>query len=399
MARIGVYGGSFNPVHRGHVLAAEEFVRLMELDRLLVIPAGIPPHKLLAPNSPDGDARLRMLRAAMAQVPGAEVVDLEIRREGKSYSVDTIAEIRQSCPGDELFLLVGTDMLLSFETWHRFEDLLRMVTLTVFRRGDLSPTEDRRVRDEVERLCGEFGAAVETPVNAYLNLSSSEVRRMLFFGCGEEMIPPEVMTIIQGEGLYGVGGDYRNLTLDKLTEVSLSLHKAKRVPHAVGCSQTAADLARRHGADPDAAARAGILHDVTKALSSAHQLRLCEKYGIMTSEYSGDQVKLLHAVTAAEVARSVFGEREEICQAIRWHTTGRAGMSLLEKIIYIADYIEPNRDFPGVERLRELAYSDLDEAVILGIDMTIRNLEERGRTLNRDSLQARDFLIQERKQV
>ena len=140
------------------------------------------------------------------------------------------------------------------------------------------------------------------------------------------------------------------------------------------------------------AERAGILHDVTKALTGADQLRLCERYGIITSEFDRTHTKLLHAVTGAAVAKEVFGENEAVCRAIRWHTSGRANMSVLEKIIYIADYMEPNRDFPGVDRLRELAFSDLDAAMLLGLQMTAEHLQRQGAEMGRHSIEAIEHL-------
>ncbi|MDO4846101.1 MAG: nicotinate-nicotinamide nucleotide adenylyltransferase, partial [Oscillospiraceae bacterium] len=108
MARIGLFGGSFNPVHKGHVFAAESFIRLLALDKLIVMPAADPPHKELADGSPDAALRLRMLRAAMADVPNVEVSDLELRRGGKSYTYDTLLQLSAIYPDDELYLLMGT---------------------------------------------------------------------------------------------------------------------------------------------------------------------------------------------------------------------------------------------------------------------------------------------------
>ena len=102
------------------------------------------------------------------------------------------------------------------------------------------------------------------------------------------------------------------------------------------------------------------------------QLELCRKYGVELDSLEQKAVKLLHSKTGACIAKYVFGEPEEVYQAIFWHTTGKADMSLLDKILYMADYIEPNRDFEGVERLRKLAYTDLDQAMLLGVESTSR---------------------------
>ena len=116
---------------------------------------------------------------------------------------------------------------------------------------------------------------------------------------------------------------------------------------------------------------------------------------MLYSDFEGKNGKLLHAKTGAAVAARVFGESREVCEAIRWHTTGRANMTTLEKIIYLADYMEPNRDFPGVEKLREAAETSLDAAMILGLEMSIAQLRERGRSIDPNSQAALDF-FQER---
>ena len=159
----------------------------------------------------------------------------------------------------------------------------------------------------------------------------------------------------------------------------------------MGCSETAQALAEHYGADPDLAARAGILHDITKALGPTEQLHLCEKYGIVLTELQRANPKLLHAKTGAVIAREIFGESDEVCEAIRWHTTGKPQMTLLEKIIYLADYIEPNRDFPGVEALRQAVWEELDKGLYQGLDLSVRILRKQGRIIDPDSLQAWEY--------
>jgi nicotinate-nucleotide adenylyltransferase len=152
------------------------------------------------------------------------------------------------------------------------------------------------------------------------------------------------------------------------------LLNANRVAHVLGCRDTAVLMAKHWGADEVDAARAGILHDITKALDGPLQLTLCREYGTILDEFSHRYPKTLHALTGSMVAKKIFGENEQVVSAIEHHTTGRAGMTLLEKIIYVADYIEPNRTLPYVEQLRHLAYTDLDAAVRLGLEKTLEHL-------------------------
>lgn len=193
--------------------------------------------------------------------------------------------------------------------------------------------------------------------------------------------------------LYGTYPCLKHLELPELRACSYSLIRHKRVAHVMGVEEEAVKLAKFWGADPELARHAGILHDCTKYLELAPQLHLCAKYGIELDALEQKAVKLLHSKTGACMARYVFGEPDEVYEAIFWHTTGKADMTLLDKILYMADYIEPNRDFEGVERLRRLAYTDLDQAMLLGMESTIREMEERGVPVHINTIQARQWLL------
>ncbi len=182
--------------------------------------------------------------------------------------------------------------------------------------------------------------------------------------------------------------DCRNMTDEELQITVLSLLKESRVNHVLGCARTAVRLAEIWGADAKDAFRAGMLHDVTKALPGALQLELCDRYSLVLDDFSRNNPKTLHAITGAAVAKRVFGENEAVVAAIDSHTTGKKNMNTLEKIIYIADYMEPNRSFEGVEALRQLAETDLDEALKMGLRMSIALLQEQGRTICPRSIEA-----------
>ena len=387
--RIGVYGGSFNPPHTGHALAAAELIKNLNLDRLLIVPAADPPHKTLPAGSPTPEQRLALCRAAFGEIPGAEVCDMEIRREGKSYTVDTLAALREQYPDDALILVMGTDMFLSFSSWREPERILSLAALAVMHRDDKAETWESVVR-EAERLRRELGAKVIEVENRCEQISSTAVRRLLAFHA-PDCVNPAALDMILEHGWYLTGSELKGLPYARLEEISLSLHDEGRRPHALGTADTAAALALRWGADPDTARRAGILHDITKALSGKEQLHLCRKYDMMLTTLQRENPKLLHAKTGAIVAREIFGEPEEIVNAIWWHTTGRAEMTLLEKIIYIADYMEPNRRFDGVEILRELVWEDLDAAVFHGLDQAVAHVRKQGMPLDSDSLSAWNY--------
>ena len=137
-----------------------------------------------------------------------------------------------------------------------------------------------------------------------------------------------------------------------------------------------------------------VAFEVTKALDGPLQLTLCHSYDIMLDEFSQQNPKTLHALTGSLVAQRLFGENRAVVDAICSHTTGKAAMNTLEKIIYVADYMEPNRDFPGVENLRSLAYTNLDKALKLGLEMTLAVLRSRGSDISPGSCEAICYLEQ-----
>ena len=389
MARIGIYGGTFNPPHAGHIAAANFALMALELDRLLVIPARTPPHKQKNGDITDGAHRLEMLKLAFAGEEKITVSDMELQRDGISYTCRTVEILKAQYPGDELFLLMGTDMFLSFSSWYQPEQILKRVTIAVLCRDEEAGS--RAVLETRKTLVGQGGSVVllENPV---VEISSSTLRRLLVFGCTEAYIPQSVLHYIYENGLYDTKKDYRNLPMDKLETVVVGLLKSNRVAHVLGCRDTARELALRWGADPVDAARAGLLHDITKALDGPLQLTLCRAYGTMLDDFSRNNPKTLHAFTGSLVAERIFGENEAVVQAIRFHTTGKPAMNTLEKIIYVADYMEPNRKFDGVEKLRELAFSDLDAALQLGLEMTLSMLHQQGREISPESQQALRYL-------
>ena len=132
--RIGVYGGTFNPIHRGHLTAARAAADALGLEKVLLIPDNLPPHKALPAGSATGEDRLEMCRLTAGEVPGMEVLDLELRRSGPSYTSDTLAELHAQYPDDELWLLVGSDMFLSLQEWHEPERILSLAGIAAFHR-------------------------------------------------------------------------------------------------------------------------------------------------------------------------------------------------------------------------------------------------------------------------
>ena len=226
--KIGVYGGSFNPPHLGHVRAAQACKQALGLDRVLVIPASIPPHKQLTSSSASPEERLALTRLAFENLPGFEVLDLEIRREGKSYTVDTIRELKAQYAHDELFLMMGTDMFLSFQDWYSPQVIARCAQLVCFSRYDADAENRAALQKQADLLEKLYGQRPLLLTNDCFDISSTEARRLLMFGIAEPYLPQAVLRRIEAQRLYGAGRDYRGLPFDELKTVSLSLHKKTR---------------------------------------------------------------------------------------------------------------------------------------------------------------------------
>ena len=390
---IGIYGGTFDPPHAGHIAAAQAAMETLHLDKLLLIPDAQPPHKQLPQGSATPQQRYDMTVLATASLgKRAEVSDMELRRAGVSYTADTLAALHAQYPEDTLYLLMGSDMFLSLHTWRRPEDIIALAHIAPFSRE----TEDESAAFDAQKAYLEqhFAAQVAViPNPQVVEVSSTEIRARLARGQGGELLPPPVWGYIQRERLYGTRTDLTHLTPEALRPIALSYLKPKRMPHVLGTEQEAVRLAEKYGADVTKARIAALLHDCTKKLDMDEQLALCRQYAIPLDELEQKALKLLHSKTGAAIARDVFAVDDEIYNAILYHTTGKPDMTLLEKIIYLADYIEPTRDFPGVETLRRTVYEDLDRGLLLGLTMTIDEMEEMGNPVHHMTRDARDYLL------
>ena len=389
--RIGIYGGSFNPPHLGHMAAARAAIDSLNLDRLVLVPNSQPPHKQLPPGSPTPQQRMAMTAMTTDQLgPKAEVWDVELRREGKSYTVDTLEQAVERWPEDELWLLMGSDMFLSLEDWHLPQRIMELAGICAFART----REDMdRCHTHCATLTQRYNARVQViEIPDLREVSSTQIRSQLPQGEGMRHLSQQVYGYILREHLYHTHANLAQLSVEELRCVSNSMVKAKRLAHIKGTEEEAVQLARRWGADVDQMRRAGILHDCTKYFPLEQHLAICDRYGFPLDEMERRSEKLLHSKSGAALAQHVFGQEPNVVQAISYHTTGRANMTLEEMILYMADYIEPNRVFEGVEEMRELAYRDLKAAMLMGVEMSMEDMRERNQPIHCNTLEAYNWL-------
>ncbi len=374
--RTGIYGGAFDPPHAGHLDNAKTVCESLGLDRLIVIPSAVSPHKPRSPLSPTPEERLKLCRMAFESIPCVEVSDIEILSSDISYTWVTLTKLKKLWPEDEFCFIMGSDMLFSFAHWRKPDVIASIAEIVYLNRGS---NEDELKACE-EKLRRELDAKVTRVDNIHIDISSSRLRRLIPLGCSLLWLPEDVFDYITEKGFYDSRPDCSSK--ECVLEWSLRRVSPKRAEHVKGCVASAVELAERFGADTRSAFLAAALHDVTKEARGREQLQLCEKYGIIPDAVQKESTQLLHALTGAKVAENLLSMSDEVCSAIANHTTGRPGMGLLDKIICLADYIEPNRDFDGVEQIRELAKSDLDQALKTALESTAAHLEKRGEIIH-----------------
>ncbi|WPX09952.1 bis(5'-nucleosyl)-tetraphosphatase (symmetrical) YqeK [Anaerocellum danielii] len=184
------------------------------------------------------------------------------------------------------------------------------------------------------------------------------------------------------------------MKIEYIKEKLSELLDEKRYVHSIGTMEYAVKLAERFGEDARKAMIAGLVHDVAKCLDKQQLLNCALKSGIVIDNIMKNQIELLHGPAGSYLARKLFGiEDVDILNAIAYHTTGRENMSKLEMIIYVADLIEPSRQFEQVERLRKKSFEDLEKAVVMAMDNTLKYVIERGGLIHPNTIYARNWLI------
>ncbi len=380
--KIGIYGGTFDPVHNGHIALAEQALKTLQLDFLYIMPNGNPPHK---EKEEDKLHRLEMVKLAFGALEKTVISDYEIQKESYSYTAETLMYLREKHPEDTFYLIMGMDSLQSIFSWKQPEIVCSLATLAVAHRPGY-PVDEALLK----RLQETYDARLSFLPMEY-DISSTNLRQQLKKGGYLfDKMPLSLVRYILKHGLYGCSSvqeyDFYETELPRYIE-------EKRFCHSLGVAATAYFLALRYGEDCRLAYQAGLLHDIAKRMKPQQQLELSKKIKLHPDEIA--YPKMLHAPAGAGFVKKQYGIKDKkLLSGIRYHTMGHKDMSLFDKIIYMADYIEPYRSFEGVEELRELAFSDIDRSIIRGIDTTILSLVEEGLKISPVLLEVRNGLLE-----
>ena len=383
--KVLLYGGTFDPPHNGHLNNLRAAAARVQPDKVVVMPAGLSPFK--QKTSAPGALRLEMcscfhaLEEGMDAIPQLEVSGWEIEQAAagnRNYTVLTVEKLARENPGAQLYLAIGSDMLLSFDGWHRWQDILRLAHLVVTSRhvGD-----DPELHAKALRLDPTGARILFAPVQA-LPMASSDIRTRLTAGEGcEAELPEAVRAVIRREKLYKKEVSANEpQTAKELVRGRLS---DKRYEHTLNVKKMAVKLAKIYGENEERAALAALLHDSAKEISKDEMREILRAYPQYAEGGEERPAPVWHGVCAAILARTQWGVTDEaVLSAIACHTAGKPGMTRLDKILYLADMTSAERDWPGVEKLRKLEKKNLDAAMLAALKQTNDFVLSQGKPLD-----------------
>lgn len=367
--KIGVLGGTFNPFHIGHLNIVKEIDSVEHFDKVLFVPTGVSYMKT------DVLPAIHRYNMTKMSIEGTnyEVSDIDIKRKGNTYTKDTIIDIQNMYPGAEICFIIGTDTLYMIEKWFDYRFILSNVKLCVYQR---KVDENEALDSIVERFKHEYKALIKMYDFDAIDISSSFIRNSIKSGNVEQVKPyiaSCIMPYIEEHNIY------KDLTPEEIINRLQKDLKPTRITHSLGVRDMAVKLGNIYGCDIDKCERAALLHDCAKYLSTEEKIDICNRWHVEISEVELNNPELLHSKAGALRAAEEYGiDDPDIINAVYYHTVGKADMSLLEKIIFVSDYIEVGRTHSEkLPYFRELALTELDRTVALIYKETLTYLEMR----------------------
>ena len=361
--RIGVIGGAFDPIHYGHLTAAECVRRELNLDLCLFIPTGRPPHKGKITFK---EHRYLMTALACEDNPHFYTSRMELERPGASYTVDTLHLLKEMTNA-EIFFIVGADEMLQISAW---------------KDADLLPGLCRWVT--VTRPGYNIDKATQIPG---LDISGTELRKRAALNQSiKYLVPPPVERYIRDLNLYRKNYE----CYEKTHQAVAAQLSEERYRHTMGVMETSILLAARYDVNLRKAYLAALLHDYAKELKEDEKRQMCRDFAIPVDPVQDNFINLMHGHLSAELAKRKFNiDDPEILNAIKYHTTGRAGMGPLDMVVKIADNVEPNRTYyPTLKQIRLLSAVNLKDACIAAIKWDIEYTKSKGRTIHQLGIEA-----------
>lgn len=396
MSKIGIMGGTFDPIHNGHLRLARQAYYEYRLDLIWFMPTGHPPHKK-DHQVTDSAVRCEMVEAAIAGYPYFQCSDFEAKRSGDTYTAQTLRLLRQEYPKEEFYFIIGADSLYEIESWYHPEQVMAQAVLLVAGRNYRKSHRD--LSEQIAFLKEKYGAKIYLLHCDVYDVASAQIRTMASEGLSiRPYVPEPVLEYIKKHRLY----QYQEVSMNSSfspDQVTLYRKRLKsklapmRYEHSLSVSYTSMCLAMYYGYDISKAEIAGLLHDCGKRFSDDIILKKCLQHKIPLTEEQRLAPAVLHANYGAWLAEHKYEiHDQDILNAILYHTTGRPEMSMLEKIVYIADYIEPRRyKASNLPEMRRLAFCDLDEALYQILKGTLEYLGQKKASADPMTCQAYEY--------
>lgn len=322
---------------------------------------------------------------------------MEIERSGTTYSLDTLRYLLNADPDRELYYIIGEDTLFDLENWRRIDLAAPMCTFALcLRPGNY----DADVDGQIYMLASRYGAKIVKVDSPIIDISSTRIRQRVAETLSiAHMVPDNVEDYIKKRRLYERQPRVKKAVSIDYIKADLKLNLTKgRFNHSTGVMKTAVKLAEYYNADTEKAAMAGLLHDCVKGFPIDELRKMAVEYDPNLSEIVLATDNLLHAPAGAYAAINKYGITDrDIILSIEHHITGDRHMGLLEKIIYLADFIEPSRRFPDAVSIRSIAYDGLDAAVLATIDSILKHCIEKDYLIFPNTLKCRNWLLTKNK--
>ena len=387
--KIGILGGTFNPVHSGHINMAQCAYTNLNLDKVVFMPAGIPPHKELDFDTSPKD-RLHMLTLAIKKYDNFFIDDYEAYSGQKAYTYLSLQRINETLDNSsEIYFIIGADSLMQLDKWKSPEKLLALSKFAVIPRDGIT---DKQCTEKIKSLTKEYGGEILYLKCKKVKMSSTRARESNLSE-DTEFLNKKVVKYIKRNGLYN------KMTQQQKIEEYLEDHLSKkRLLHVYGTVRAAERLAEMYGADAEKAKLAALLHDCAKHMEKDELLFLAEEYGFEIDETYQMQPELLHGAAGAYVAKNLFGiNDQEILDAIVYHTVPRLNMSKLDKIIPVADLIEETRAYSGIEDIRKFEKDSLDAIFEKALERVMIHVIEQNHMLHINSVLVYNNLLKQRR--
>lgn len=368
---LALFGGSFDPITNAHMSVIRELSA--RFSEVVVMPSHVSPFKREAETAPDS-VRFNLICECCKDYKNVIVSDYELNNDSVSYSYNTIEYFKNQ--GKTVYFVIGSDMLADLNKWKNTDSLKKNAVFYLVKRPYFE-IDERVLQQRINE-----GFKIEIAPFVGAEGSSSLLKVAVAFNRENEVVPPVVAQYAKENGLY----TQYNSIVNKYSTFNM---KQSRINHTYSVAKSAIVLAKTHHVDVEKAIRASLLHDIGKYVNE----EILSEMGIpFSQEVSSCEEAVKHCYFSSAIARCVLHETDEdVLCAIENHTTGRKGMSELEKVVFLADYTEEGRVFDGVEKARALCVESLDKGMEFALENTVKYLMKNHKNIDERTIVALEF--------